>query len=100
MNDVVNDLVALVGGNTTRKQTDNSVGGRHLNIKVDRSNSNKIHKVFNNKHGLEKSDSVFHKIAKDSMNKKGHKFVKSLAEKVIPLNDKSTGDDDFKEFND
>ena len=51
-------------------------------------------------YSLGKSDNVFHKIAKSSEAKKEHKTATgSSTEKLIPLADKSNGDDDFKEFN-
>ena len=100
MNEVVNELVALVGGNTGKRQSGSSGNRRHLNINVDHSGAKKVHEVLNKHHDLDKSDKVFHKIAKGSRKEKEHKSAaKSSAEKFIPLDNKSTSDDDFKEFN-
>jgi hypothetical protein len=85
MNDVVGELVTLVSGTAAQKAD----------------------KRLTRNHGLNKSDSAFHKIANGQA--KQQKVVRpssrqtartSAQEKVIPLKgDKNTGSDDFKEFN-
>ncbi len=112
MNEVVGELVTLVGGSATTGQSKSS-GRRHLNINVDHGAAQKAHQALNKtkRHGFGKSDQAFHKIA-DGQNQHqwqqqqaaqpaAKQAVKPVApEKVIPLKgDENTGSDDFKEFN-
>jgi ABC-type transporter Mla subunit MlaD len=64
MNEVVGELVALVGGSSATKQSKSS-GRRHLNINVDHGAAQKAHQALNKtkQHGFGKSDQAFHKIA-------------------------------------
>jgi len=105
MNEIVRELVALVGGanSVDEKRTLNSDHRRHLNIKVDHSATQKAHEALSKHHGFDTSDSVFHKIAGESGRSKTARrpaSVKQSPEKAIPFdNDKDADYDDFREFN-
>ena len=91
MNDVVGELVTLVGGSSTRSSR--SSGSQRFSAKTNN---------FGSSGGLKKSDQTFHKIANGkSQPKKQQKKQSAAPEKVIPLkgDDKSGGSDDFSEFN-
>jgi methyl-accepting chemotaxis protein len=100
MNEVVNELVALVGGRgaTNRRRTSEVSQKHHLNIKVDHSAARKTHEILSNKHKLDKSDHVFHKIAGGSeKHKDPNQAVRhAAAEKAIPLDNDEEG---FRDFN-
>ena len=113
MNDVVGELMALVGGAAATKQSRSSGSRRHLNINVDHSAAQKAHEALNKtkQHGFGKSDQAFHKIANGQ---KQHQWQQqrvaqpaakqtvkpAAAETTIPLKgDENASPDDFKEFN-
>ncbi|MCP4609867.1 MAG: hypothetical protein GY845_14260 [Planctomycetes bacterium] len=86
MNDVVGELVNLVGGSSSGQ----------------RKSSKRLHLKSNVNHGLKKSDHAFHNIASGHAQQQAQKQTAgtSAPEKVIPLKgDENTGTDDFKEFN-
>ncbi|MCP4611579.1 MAG: methyl-accepting chemotaxis protein [Planctomycetes bacterium] len=90
MDDVVGELVTLVGG-TANGQRKGSGRSRHVN-----------HGATHKNLGLKKSDHTFHKIAGGQAQQQAPKQTAgtSAPEKVIPLKgDNNTGSDDFKEFN-
>jgi methyl-accepting chemotaxis protein len=81
MNDIVGQLAALVGGNTSKTST-----GKTTEPKSQKQ------------HLLGKSDQVFHHVANGPTRRVETKVAASAAaEKAIPLDD--DGSDDFKEFN-
>jgi len=98
MNEVVNELAILVGGNSNinRKKASGWKQKRHLNIKADHSATQKTHELLNKHHGLSKSDHVFHNVAegKKQQAEKPKAMVGSKAH-AIPLDE----EEDFKEFN-
>jgi len=99
MNEVVNDLVALVGGHRAieRKQTAGTSQKRHLNIKVDHAAIQKTHETLSKNRSLDKSDRAFHKIASGSGTRKDPVHAKqAAAEAVIPLDGEENG---FRDFN-
>ena len=98
MNDVVNDLVALVGGNRTasRKQTYGRSRSGRVNNTDYYSAVKKTHEPVSKHHGLSKSDHVFHNVAEGSKQQaEKPKTIVGSAAHAIPLDE----DDDFKEFN-
>ncbi len=117
MNEVVGELVTLVGGSATTGQSKSSGGGgrHHLDIKVDHSAAQKAHQALNKtkQHGFSKSDQAFHKIADGQKQQQWQQHQQqaaqpaakqavkpTVAEKAIPLNgDENASSDDFKEFN-
>jgi len=100
MNEVVNELVALVGGSNgaaNRKQAAGPSQTRHLNIKVNHSAAQKTHEALSKNHKLDKSDHVFHKIAGGPDKHKNPNPAKHVtAEKAIPLDNDEDG---FRDFN-
>ncbi len=115
MNDVVGELMALVGGSAAQRSTSGKKSSvRHLNINVDHSAAQNAHEALSKtkkQHGFGKSDHAFHKIANGQ---KQHQWQQhkqqqqvaqptakpAAAEKTIPLKgDENAGSDDFKEFN-
>jgi len=105
MNEVVNELVALVGGSSAganRKRTTESGQTRHLNIKVGHAAAQRTHAVLSETRKRDNSDHVFHKIAGGSSKYAATKCCgkKTVAEKTIPLHDdRAAAESDFKEFN-
>ncbi len=100
MNEVVNELVALVGGSALVYKTASTAS--HSNTKIDNSMATKTHDLLRSQNGIARSDSVFHSIAKSPGKKKERKLaaVKQAARKAIPLEDnEGAGDDGFGEFN-
>ncbi|MHC4534371.1 MAG: methyl-accepting chemotaxis protein [Planctomycetota bacterium] len=107
MNDVVGELVNLVGGSSAGQRISSS--RRHRKSNVDHGAAHKTHQESNKtkQHGFGKSDHAFHKIANghDQKQQSSRPAPKQTArtsapEKVIPLKgDENTGTDDFKEFN-
>ncbi len=63
MNDVVGELVALVGGSTTTEKSKSSGSRRQRKAKADRGVAQKAHELLTENHGLNKSDHAFHNIA-------------------------------------
>ncbi len=101
MNEVVCELVALVGGSNgaaNRKQAAGSSQKRHLNIKVDHSAAQKTHEVLSKNRKVDKSDHVFHKIAGglDKRKDQSPTARRVTAEKAIPLDN---GEEGFRDFN-
>ncbi|MBC8469362.1 MAG: methyl-accepting chemotaxis protein [Planctomycetes bacterium] len=99
MNDVVGELVALVGG-AANKQSRSSGRSRQ----VSHGAAHNTHQASNKtkQHGFGKSDHAFHKIANGHTQKQAPRQTArtSAPERVIPLQgDENTGTDDFKEFN-
>jgi len=98
MNDVVNELVAMVGGSGTFNMK-NVSGWRqkhHLNINVDKKAAKKTHELLNKHHELSKSDHVFHNVAEgQKQHAEKPKATVISAAHPIPLDE----DDDLKEFN-
>ncbi|MBN1806089.1 MAG: hypothetical protein JW837_12645, partial [Sedimentisphaerales bacterium] len=90
MNDVVAELVTLVGGSSTKSSR---------NSNRQRFKSSAKAGDFSPKGGLKKSDQTFHKIANGKS--KSKQMAKPFApEKVIPLKgDDNDGSEDFSEFN-
>ncbi|MBN1803926.1 MAG: hypothetical protein JW837_01625, partial [Sedimentisphaerales bacterium] len=99
MNDVVAELVTLVGGSSSNQHSSRSSNYRHLNINSNRSITQKTQESSGKNQGLSKSDKAFHKIAGGKS--KQQKIKQPVApEKVIPLKgDENNGTDDFSEFN-
>ena len=98
MNDVVNDMVVLVGGSRTasRKQTYGRSRSRRVNNKDYHSAAKKTHELVSKHHGLSKSDHVFHNVAEGTTQKAEKlKTTVGSAAHAIPLD----GDEDFEEFN-
>jgi ABC-type transporter Mla subunit MlaD len=102
MNDVVGELVNLVGGASSgqRKSSDRL----HRKSNVNRSAAHRTHELLKKNHGLKKSDRAFHDIAggpSQQQRAAQPALGQSIApEKVIPLKgDENTGTDDFNEFN-
>jgi len=92
----------LTRSNSSREvRSENS--GKHLNIKLDHSAAKKTGELpaKTKQRGLDKSDSVFHKIAHSSDKRTSKPAVRrTVAEKAIPLDDNhAAGEGDFKEFN-
>ena len=101
MNDVVGELVNLVGGSSTSQRRSFS-SSRHQKINVGHSAAQKTHKSLSKNQGLKKSDHAFHNIADgESQPKPKQKAKQPVApEKIIPLKgDDNAGSDDFSEFN-
>jgi methyl-accepting chemotaxis protein len=107
VNDVVGELVALVGG-VANKQSRSS--GRGSGLKSNRDVALKGCGISNktSPHGFGKSDQAFHKIASGPAQQRqaarpapGQATAQPVApEKVIPLKgDDNVGTDDFNEFN-
>ena len=86
MNQIVGELVAMVGGNASKKST--------FQQSTSRSTAQKTHELVSKHHGLSKSDHVFHSIAGGTTQKA---TARVAAEKTIPMNENSS--DDLKEFN-
>ncbi|MDT8302412.1 MAG: hypothetical protein RQ760_13070, partial [Sedimentisphaerales bacterium] len=102
MNDVVGELVKLVGGSSSNQHKSSSGHNRKSN--VSHGAARNTHQVSNKtkQHGFGKSDHAFHKIANGHVQEKqtSRPTRSSAPEKVIPLKgDENTGTDDFKEFN-
>lgn len=102
MNDVVGELVNLVGGASSGQRK--SSGRLHRKSNVNRSAAHKTHELLKKNHGLKKSDRAFHDIAggpSQQQRAAQPALGQSIApEKVIPLKgDENTGTDDFNEFN-
>ena len=98
MNEVVNELVALVSGSSeaaNRKRAAGVSQKHHLNIKVDHSTAQKTHEALSKNRKLDKSDHVFHKIASDKHKDANPAVRHAAAERTIPLDDK----EDFRNFN-
>ena len=94
MNQIVQELVAMVGGSAAKRSTSGTKSFGH-------SAASKTHELVAEHHGLSNSDRAFHKIAggKAASTRTDNKVTaKSVsAEKAIPLDENSS--DDFKEFN-
>lgn len=77
--------------------------GKHLNIKLDHSATKRTQEppAKTKQRGLDKSDGVFHKIARGSDKQRTSKppVRRAVAEKAIPLDDDHAAGGDFKEFN-
>jgi methyl-accepting chemotaxis protein len=104
MQDVVNDLAALIGGSAAARQSKSSGSRGHANSQVDHSAAKKTHELLSTHHGLAQSDNVFHKIAgspdKKNERRPAVKAVRQTAEQAIQLDDdERAGDSDFREFN-
>ncbi|MBN1435492.1 MAG: Cache 3/Cache 2 fusion domain-containing protein [Sedimentisphaerales bacterium] len=92
VNNVVDDLVAVVGSSRTRRQSSIGHGNNHKASNMNASRTNRRQSV---------GTDVFHQIANGKrgsapLNAK-KQLGKAVAEKVIPLDDKTS--DDFEEFN-
>jgi methyl-accepting chemotaxis protein len=112
MNEVVGELIALVGGaSSQRANSGQKTSRRHLNTNVDHGAAQKTHELLTKHHGLGQSDKAFHQIAGGSDRKPRKRadskqapktqtatVAKTEAEKAIPMDDNS-GSDDLKEFN-
>ncbi|MHC4532962.1 MAG: methyl-accepting chemotaxis protein [Planctomycetota bacterium] len=108
MNDVVGELVNLVGGASSGQRKSSS--RRHVKSNANHGAAHNTHQAPDKtkQHGFGKSDHAFHKIANgnDQKQQSSRPAPKKAAgtsapEKVIPLKgDENTGTDDFKEFND
>ena len=103
MNDVVGELVNLVGGSSVGQHKSFNRSRRHPKINVGHSAAQKSHEFSGKNHGLKKSDQAFHNIADGKSEPKPKQKVKkqpAAPEKVIPLKgDDNAGSDDFSEFN-
>jgi len=101
MNDVVIELVALVGGRASVYKAASTSTTSHSNTNVNHSMATKKHDLLRSQNGIAQSDSVFHSIANSSGKKKESKLaIKQAARKAIPLEDyDGAGDDGFGEFN-
>ena len=102
MNDVVGELVNLVGGSSSNQRK--SPSRHHRKSNVSHSAAHNTHHASNKtkQHGFGKSDNAFHKIANGQAQEQAPRQTArtSAPEKVIPLKgDENTGTDDFKEFN-
>jgi methyl-accepting chemotaxis protein len=104
MNDIVGELVKLVGGSVTGQRK--SSGRRHLKTNVDHGAAQKTRELLHSNQGLNTSDQTFHSIAggrgkREETGRTSNRTVQSATpEKTIPLKgDDSSGTDDFKEFN-
>jgi methyl-accepting chemotaxis protein len=99
MNDVVNELLRLVEGASTKQNK--SYGHQHPDVRFDHGAVKKTKKLLNKKNkgnGLKRSDETFHKIANNSEQKKGSAMA--AARKAIPMDgDENTDLDDFGKFN-
>jgi methyl-accepting chemotaxis protein len=100
MNDVVNNLVSLVGGASTKKSITTS---HYQNTKVTKHTTQKNHNFWKKNHGLNKSDQAFYSIANGQSQSKPKQKAKKqpvTPEKIIPLKgDDIAGTNDFSEFN-
>lgn len=98
MNEVVNQLVAMVGGSGTfnMKNGPEWRQKRSFNTNVNKTASAETHGLMSKHHDLSKSDHVFHSVAEGTKQQaeRPTTTAKSAAH-AIPLDD----DDDFKEFN-
>ncbi len=95
MNQIVNELIAMVGGNAAKKST--------FQQSTSRSTAQKTHELVTKHHAqaLSKSDNVFHNIAGGTGHKTETKVAaatKAKAEKAIPMSEGNSSDD-LKEFN-
>ena len=116
MNQIVLELVAMVGGNAAKRgthQTQSIDLDHHQNIKVDHEAAQKTYDLLQKNHGLSKFNQTFHQIAGGGTEKKAKDraaakatarqavAAKTTATKAIPLddNDNSSSSDDIKEFN-
>ncbi|MHC4583086.1 MAG: methyl-accepting chemotaxis protein [Planctomycetota bacterium] len=105
MNDVVGELMNLVGGSSTGQRK--SSNRHHRKSNANHGAAHKTHELSSKNHGFKKSDQAFHKIADGQAKEQqtARPAPKQVAgtsapEKVIPLKgDENTGTDDFKEFN-
>jgi methyl-accepting chemotaxis protein len=99
MNDVVDDLVNLVGGSSTKRSVTTS---HYQKTKFNKRTTQKSSRFSKKNNSLNKSDQAFHHIADgESQSKPKQKAKQPVApEKVIPLKgDDTSGTDDFSEFN-
>jgi methyl-accepting chemotaxis protein len=108
MNDVVAELVKLVGSSSSAlgQRRSKSSNRQHASKNAGQGAPAKTHELLNKNPGLDKSDQTFHSIAggrgkKQETGRTSNRNVQSAApEKAIPLKgDDSSGTDDFKEFN-
>jgi methyl-accepting chemotaxis protein len=102
MNDIVNELAALVGGTSGRRSaSERKSSGRHVNFKVDHDVAKRTHELLASNQGLGKSDHTFHKIADGSDKKKPKLAAKrTVAKSTIPLDDdQSLNNEEFNDFN-
>jgi signal transduction histidine kinase len=89
MNEIVGNLVALVGSSTAK---DAGVGAKASTTRTAPAKAKK--------HGLSNSDHTFHQIAEgDTNNRTQDKSRKSAASAVIPFDEDGRGKNDFSEFN-
>jgi methyl-accepting chemotaxis protein len=97
MNEIVQQLVALVGGTSVRSGKAGTGIGNNKNVKVDHESAKKAHELLMRNHVLGKSDQAFHQIAGGSGEapKRRKATVKSGAESVIPLD----GEEGLENFN-
>jgi methyl-accepting chemotaxis protein len=96
MNNVVNDLVSLVGGSSVKR---NITTSHFQNTRFTKRRTQKNNRFSKKNNSLNKSDQAFHHIA-DSKSKPEQKVKQPIApEKIIPLKgDDNVVSDDFKEF--
>jgi methyl-accepting chemotaxis protein len=95
MNEIVNELASLVGGNNNANQKRASRKSRSANTQGNQTAAKKTHDLLSQHNGLSKSDHVFHNVAEGSkqQTEKPKANVGSAAH-AIPLDD-----GDFEEFN-
>ncbi len=103
MNQIVDELAALVGGSASRETTTRSTTGHS-------TTAQKTHELLSKNHGLSTSDNAFHQIANGSKKKAKTKATakaaaakavsrQAVAAKAIPLDEDSHSGDELKEFN-
>ncbi len=102
MNDIVGELVNLVGGSSSNQRK--SSNRHHRKSNANQGAAHNTHQASNKakQHGFGMSDHAFHKIANGHTQEQVTRQTArtSAPEKVIPLKgDENTGTDDFKEFN-
>jgi methyl-accepting chemotaxis protein len=104
MNQIVNELSALVGGSATKQHRSTEKTSRHhQDVRVDREAARKTHELLAANHGLSTSDNTFHQIANGTKKQKAKATkatARATAAKAIPMDDdKSDSEDELKEFN-
>ncbi|MBW8042077.1 MAG: hypothetical protein FVQ85_19040 [Planctomycetes bacterium] len=106
MNEIVGELVTLVGGSVDQRSTSGPASSvHHSKINVGHEAAKKTHEQLSQHHGTGQSDKAFHQIADGSDQKPGKRAkankvtAKTTAEKAIPLDDDKGTGDDLEEFN-
>ncbi|MCK4751916.1 MAG: hypothetical protein KAS75_00615 [Planctomycetes bacterium] len=96
MNEIVNELVALVGANTVKRMqaVPERKSRRHLNINVDQKIAQRTHQLLSQNNTLPHSDNILHDIADEPRD------MDAVTGKNTPAKHNPSGNgEDWKEFN-